>query len=54
MLFSDTQQAHPCGLGKFIPEFDGLKTTSQTLHQSLLLVQRKKTTIRPDHPMAFT
>jgi hypothetical protein len=35
MLFSDTQQAHPCGLGKFIPEFDGLKTTSQTQHQSL-------------------
>jgi hypothetical protein len=35
-------------LGFFIPEKDGLKTTSQTLHQPWQLVLRKKTTIRPD------
>jgi hypothetical protein len=35
MLFSDTRQAHPCELGFFIPEKDGLKTTSQTQHINL-------------------
>jgi hypothetical protein len=40
-------------LGFFVHEKDGLKTTSQTQHQPLLLVRRKKATIRPDHPMAF-
>jgi hypothetical protein len=36
-------------LGFFVHEKDGLKTTSQTQHQPLLLVRRKKATIRPDH-----
>jgi hypothetical protein len=40
-------------LGFFFPEKDGLITESQALHQTFAARAGKKTTIRPDRPMAF-